>query len=267
MKLTIIGVGGLGSALASGVLGVVGDSGPSGAGGAFEVTLCARREGTLDPFRGRARLVLDARAAVADADVVVLAVKPRGTPELLAHVAPALRGDAVVVSCAAGVPLQRLVGHGAVARAMPNIGAQRRASTTALCLGRGCTGERDLPRLRAVFAAVGAVHVVEDEGWFHAITAVGASGPAFLLLACEALVDGAVEQGLPRSDALVWARAALIASAARLDERVEPQTLRALVTSPAGTTAAGLAQLEDRGTRAAGPAAVRAAVQRSRELG
>ena len=260
MQVTIIGVGGLGSALAAGLL----ESGPG-----ITLTLCARKPGSLEAFAGKARLLYEPREAVRDADVVVLAVKPKGTPELLAHLAPGLTKDAVVVSCAAGVTLSRLVGHAAVARAMPNIGAQQRASTTALCFGLGCLLARDRPRLTQVFAAVGAVREIVDEGQLHVVTAVGASGPAFVLLACEALADAAVEQGLPRAEALAWARAAVVAAAARLGndgDNIEPQAVRALVTSPAGTTAAGLAALEDRAVRAAFFDAVRAAVQRSREL-
>lgn len=287
MKVTIIGVGGLGGALARGLLA---SSSVRGGGGGGDVddpvalTLCARRPGSLDAFAPatsatsattnaptpatakQARLTFDPREAVAGADVVVLAVKPKGTPELLAHVTPALAEGAVVVSCAAGVPLARLVGPPAVARAMPNIGAQVGASTTALCFGAGCLLARDRPRLVQVFSAVGAVREVVDEGWLHVVTAVGASGPAFLLLACEALADGAVAQGLPRAEALAWARAALVAAAARLDDGVEPQLVRAQVTSPAGTTAAGVAALEGRAVRAGFLEAVAAAVARSREL-
>jgi pyrroline-5-carboxylate reductase len=258
MKITIIGVGGLGTALARGLI----DSGDDD----LELTLCARRAGSLDSFANQCHLAFDARTAVAGADVVVLAVKPRGTPELLAHVAPALDGDAVVVSCAAGVTLARLVGHPAVARAMPNVGAQERASTTALYLGPDCLPTRDRPRLHQVFAAVGDVREVADEGWFHAVTAVGASGPAFLLLACEAMADAAVEVGLPRDDALAWARAAVVAAAARFQPGLEPQQIRATITSPGGTTAAGLSALESGAVRAAFADAVRAAVARSREL-
>ncbi|MDP2344675.1 MAG: pyrroline-5-carboxylate reductase [Deltaproteobacteria bacterium] len=261
MKVTIIGVGGLGSALAAGLVD---------AGADISLTLCARKPLGLEAFAGRARLLFDTREAVADADVVVLAVKPKGTPELLAHLSPALPKDAVVVSCAAGVTLARLVGHPVVARAMPNIGAQQRASTTALCFGSGCLMARDRPRLTQVFAAVGAVREIADEGLLHVVTAVGASGPAFVLLACEALADAAVEQGLSRNEALAWARAAVVAAAARLGndgDGIEPQAVRAQVTSPAGTTAAGLAALESHTVRAAFCEAVRAATQRSREMG
>jgi pyrroline-5-carboxylate reductase len=265
MKVTIIGIGGLGSAIAAGLVGAVAAVDAAG-DEAIALTLCGRREASIAPFAERARTTTDARRAVADADVVVLAVKPAHTPALLADVSSALAADAVVVSCAAGVPLSRLLGHAAVARAMPNIGALRAASTTALCLGTGCVVERDLPRLRRVFQAVGSVREVADEKALHAITAVGASGPAFVLLAIEALADGGVEAGLPRAEAVAWARGALLAAAARLDDGTEPQAIRALVTSPAGTTAAGLGQLEEHGARAAYLAAVRAAVARSREL-
>ncbi len=261
MKVTIIGVGGLGSSLARGL--VLSDHGRHSD---IELTLCARRPGSLDAFAGKARLAFDTQAAVEGADVVVLAVKPKGTPELLAHLNGFIDANAVVVSCAAGVPLSRLQGHPAVARALPNVGAQERASTTALCFGAGCLPARDRPRLHEVFSAVGVVREVADEGSLHVVTAVGASGPAFLLLACEALADAGVEAGLPRVEALAWARAALTAAAARLDDGAEPQAVRATITSPAGTTAAGLRALEDRAVRAAYADAVRAAVARSKEL-
>jgi pyrroline-5-carboxylate reductase len=264
MKVTIIGVGGLGGAIAA---GLVQGQRSGAAHDVVDLSLCARRDETLAPFVGRARTFADARAAVEGADVVVLAVKPTGTPALLAEIAPSLGAGAIVVSCAAGVPLARLAGHAAVARAMPNIGALKAASTTAICLGPGCVPDRDRPRLHRVFEAVGVVREVTDEAALHAITAVGASAPAFLLVAVEALVDAGVEAGLPRADALAWARGALVAAAARLDDGVEPQAIRALVTSPAGTTAAGVAQLEEHAARAAFQAAVRAAVARSRALG
>lgn len=258
MNVTLIGVGGLGSALAAGLV-----EDPS-----LRVTLCARRPGTLDPFRARAHVTDDVVAAVAAADVVVLAVKPKGIPELFSHLESAVRADAVVVSCAAGVSVDRLVGRRgvAVARAMPNIGAHARVSTTAIYLGGACIPARDRPRLEAVFRAVGDVKEVVDEGALHAVTAVAASGPAFLLLAVEALVDAGVEQGMSRPDAIAFARGALIAAAARLPPATEPSTTRTTVTSPAGTTAAGLAALEDRAVRAAFADAVRAAVARSRQL-
>jgi pyrroline-5-carboxylate reductase len=266
MRVTVIGVGGLGTALATGLL----QGPPVDDGDPIAVTLCARRAETVAPFAGRARIEGDARSAVVAADVVVLAVKPRATTSLLAEIATAVAPDAAVVSCAAGVALEPLAacapGAFALARAMPNVGALKGASTTALCLGPRCVEGRDRPRLRRVFQSVGEVHDVLEEQALHAVTAVGASAPAFLLLAVEALVDGGVEAGLPRAEALVWARGALLAAAARLEAGTEPQTVRAAVTSPAGTTAAGLARLEERAVRGAFLESVRAAVSRSRGM-
>lgn len=253
MKVAIVGVGGLGSALAHGLVGKV-------AG----LTLSDRNPGKLVPFTGAASLVSDPVEAVRGADVVVLAVKPRATGALAQAVAPALGPETLVVSCAAGVPVATL--PGAAARAMPSIGAARGASTTAVFLGPSCVAERDRPRIFEVFEAVGQVREVPDEGWLHPVTAVAASGPAFLLVAVEALVDAGVEAGLPRADALAFAAGALQAAAARLEPGVEPSALRALVTSPAGTTAAGLAALEKAAVRSAFLDAVRAAVARSHEL-
>lgn len=264
LRVTIIGVGGLGSAIAGGLIDAVD----------VELTLCARRVETVAAFADRARIVAAPSSAVAGADVVVIAVKPKDVVAVLQQLAPALPTDALVVSCAAGVALEKLASAlttasttVGLARAMPNIGARVKASTTAVVLGATTSAPRDHERLRQVFGAVGAVKAIVDEQQLHAITAVAASAPAWLLLAVEALVDGAVEQGIARADALVWARGALLAAAARLDDGVEPLTVRAQVTSPAGTTAAGLAVLEEAGLRSAVQRAVAAASSRSRTLG
>lgn len=255
MKIAIIGVGGLGGALAEGLL----------ARGAT-LSLCDRHAEKTARFVGRAETHLEPSPAVAGADVVVLAVKPKVTPRTCREIAARLGPATLVVSCAAGVPVAALDCPGPAARAMPNIGAARGVSTTGVFLGPRTERERDLSRLAEVFSAVGAVREVPDEAWLHVVTAVAASGPAFLLLAVEALVDGGVEAGLPRADALAYAAGALRAAAARLEEGAEPAGLRAEVTSPGGTTAAGLACLEARAVRAAYQEAVRAAVARAREL-
>lgn len=256
MKVTIIGLGGLGGALARGLL----------AAGAVELTLCGRRQASLDAWVGRARTVLDAGVAVEGADVVVLAVKPKGTVELLRLIAPALAPGALVVSCAAGVGLAQLDVGVAISRAMPNIGAQQRVSTTAICLGPHTDHARDRARLHRVFSTVGDVFEPADEQRLHAVTATAASGPAFLLLAVEALVDAGVEHGLSRVEALQCARGALVAAAARLEQGAEPITVRAQVTSPGGTTAAGLGALERGAARGAFHDAIAAAVARSHSL-
>jgi pyrroline-5-carboxylate reductase len=273
MKVALIGVGGLGGALAHGLLG--GHSTPPGTspgappkhhGPGHVVTLVDRHPDKLAPLLARgATVAASAQEAVAGAEVVLLCVKPKDTRALAASVASALPRDALLVSCAAGIALAGLRDGAPVARAMPNIGAAKGASTTAVFLGPACDRTRDVARLQATLGAVGSVVEVPDEDWVHAATAIAASGPAFLLLGVEALVEAGLEAGLPRNTALAFAAGALRAAAARLEQGVEPSSLRAQVTSPNGTTAAGLGKLE--GARALYVDAVRAAITRSRELG
>lgn len=261
MKVTIVGVGGLGGALADGLLDVAG----------IELCLCAKRLDPLEPFVGRATTSTDLTAAVDGADVVVLAVKPKDVVEVAARVASAAKAGALVVSCAAGISLARLDAAGAptvaLARAMPNIGARHGASTTGIVWGPRSEPVRDRGRLRRVFGAIGELLEVTDEERLHVVTAAAASGPAFVLMAVEALIDAGVEHGLTRAEALVCARGALNAAASCLTAGVEPLSVRAQVTSPGGTTAAGLSALEKGAVRHAFRDAVAAAVSRSRALG
>jgi pyrroline-5-carboxylate reductase len=269
MKVCIIGLGGLGGALVGGILAANDEAKSADGSGAVELVACGRRSASLDAFRGRCHVETDAAVAVVGADVVCLAVKPKGTVELLEHIAPHLGDGALVVSCAAGVTMAALSAgapHVVIARAMPNIGAQRRASTTAVFLGSRADVVRDRARLHTVFGAVGDVVDIADEGQLHAVTAIAASGPAFVLLMIEAMVDAGVEHGLSRADALACARGALVAATSRLDGRQEPGAVRAHVTSPGGTTAAGLAVLEREACRGAVAGAVAAAVAKSKAM-
>jgi pyrroline-5-carboxylate reductase len=257
MKVAIVGVDGLGGALARGL---------SRSG--IELALCDRHPEKLAAVDVRFATNADATTTVAGADVVLLCVKPKATVALASSLAPALLADALVVSCAAGVSTGALAAalpSHAVARAMPNVGAAAGASATGVFLGPRCDGARDRARLRTVFDAVGSTHEVLDEELLHAITAVGGSGPAFVLVVIEALIDAGIEQGLARADALAFASGALRAAAARVADGTEPAEVRAQITSPGGTTAAGLARLEERAVRAAFLDAVRSATARSRE--
>src|SRR5690606_32650912 len=120
----------------------------------------------------------------------------------------------------------------------------------------------------ALFAAVGVVVRVDREELMHAVTGLAGSGPAFVAVVAEALEDAGVAAGLPRSAARQLARQTLAGTAAQLaGEDLAPAALKDRVTSPAGTTIAGLAAAEDAGLRAAVMAAVAAAARRSRELG
>ena len=208
-------------------------------------------------------------AAGLTADLWVLAVKPQLLQVVLAPLAAQLKGQ-TAVSIAAGVSLRTLADCAPGThwvRAMPNQPAVVRAGATGLFASAEVAAEaRAL--VERLFAAVGAVVWVEREELMHAVTGLAGSGPAFVAVVAEALEDAGVAAGLSRAAARLLARRTIGGTAAQLEgEDLAPATLKDRVTSPGGTTIAGLAAAEDAGLRAAVQAAVFAAVHRSRELG
>ncbi len=204
------------------------------------------------------------------ANVVVLAVKPQMIEPAIASIADALAPDTTVVSIAAGVPIAaleaRLPAGARVVRAMPNTAAIALAGATGLSGGSRATAE-DLALARSLFEAVGSV-VVVDEALLDAVTGLAGSGPAYVMLVIEALADGGVKMGLARDAALLFAAQTVYGSAKLLLETKEhPARLKDMVTSPAGTTIAGLCALESGGVRGSLIDAVERATLRSRELG
>jgi pyrroline-5-carboxylate reductase len=175
------------------------------------------------------------------------------------------------VSIAAGVSLfqiqSQLPSQARVVRAMPNTPALVGAGATALCANEAA-GDDDRRLARALFEAVGVVWEAPREDLMDAVTGLSGSGPAYVFLVLEALGDAGVRQGLPR-DAAYQLAFQTVLGAARLAQEsgVHPAALKDQVTSPGGTTIAGLAELERGGVRAAFQAAVAAATARSRELG
>lgn len=199
----------------------------------------------------------------------VVAVKP---PDVFAVCAAlkAMGSTSPVLSIAAGVTLatmQAALAEGTpVVRAMPNTPALVGAGAAAVASGQ-CAGEADLVWAEEILGAVGTV-VRVDESLLDAVTGLSGSGPAYLFLVLEALIEGGVLAGLPRPVSAALATQTLVGAGRLLAETGEsPEQLRASVTSPAGTTAAGLRALEQAGVRAAMLDAVTAAAQRSRELG
>ena len=207
--------------------------------------------------------------AAAGADTVVLVVKPQDMTDLLAEIAPALRPGTLVVSLAAGVDTASLeagLPEGTpVVRVMPNTPAQVDEGMAAISPGSGSTAEH-LERVTEILSATGRV-VVLPERYQDAVTAISGSGPAYLFFVVEAMIEAGVHLGLPRDTAAELVVQTMLGSAKLLRETGEhPTVLRERVTSPGGTTAAAIRQLEDHKVRAAFLSAIEAARDRSRDL-
>lgn len=248
-----------------GVVGVGAMGGAMAAGLSRHATVVVE-----DQAPGRAEQVAALHGVVAgDAaacDTVVLAVKPQDLGEVLAGLLPRMRPDAVLVSVAAGWPIDRLQvaapGH-PIVRLMPNLAVAGGRGVVAMATrGLDVDGEE---RVRALLAPLGAV-VPLDESLFAIATAIGGSGPGFLAYIAAAMERAGVEGGMPRDAARSMVQGVLDGTALLLDGGEDPAALQARVTSPGGTTAAGIAALDERGAGDAVVAAVAAAAARAAEM-
>lgn len=266
-KLLVVGAGKMGEALVSGALA-------SGWAEPRQVAICevsaARRAelmapgALLDRYPG---VVLGADMPTG-AEGAVVAVKPADVRAACEALAAA--GVPRVLSVAAGVRLADLESwcgpRAAVIRAMPNTPALVGAGATGLCAG-SAAGGAELDWALSLMGSVG-LSVVVPEKMLDAVTGLSGSGPAYVFLVAEALVEGGVLAGLPRPIARDLAVQTVLGAARMMAETGElPEVLRAGVTSPGGTTAAGLRRLEAAATRSAFIEAVVAAAARSQELG
>lgn len=266
VNLVVVGGGNMGEALVAGLR-------RAGARDDIHVVekLEARRSALVAAHAGLA-VVDDLDGVPGPIDEAIVAVKPGDVPA----VCQALGGRGVgrVLSIAAGVTLATMEaeleagggGQVAVVRAMPNTPALVGQGAAAIAAGRHA-GDDDLAWAESVLGAVGRVVRVAEPA-LDAVTGLSGSGPAYVFMVAEALIDAGVLVGLPRDTAEALALQTLLGAAHMLVEsgRTAPE-LRAMVTSPGGTTAAGLLELERHGLRAAMLAAVQAATDRSRALG
>jgi pyrroline-5-carboxylate reductase len=284
-RIAIIGGGSIGEALLSGLLR---------AGRQVKDLVVAER------LPDRARYLAETYSvpvtsvhdAVENATFVIIAVKPSDVGSVVAEITRLTAEshddvpDQVLITVAAGVTTDylesKLAAGTPVVRVMPNAPALVGAGISAMAKGRFATNEQ-LKEVAALFDSVGAVLTVPEEQ-LDAVTAVSGSGPAYFFLMVEALVDAGVGAGLSRSVSTELVTQTMAGSAAMLLDRMEqdrgtvgdrasdlsldttPARLRAIVTSPGGTTAAALRELEGRGLRAAVDEAVRAAKTRSEQL-
>jgi pyrroline-5-carboxylate reductase len=262
--LAVIGGGNMGAALVGGLLS-------AGATDPSTVAICeaieARREQLEVMFPG-----VTIAADLPPCRAAVLAVKPGDIAAAATTAVSA--GASRILSIAAGVTTaaieQAAAGSGsasepvAVIRAMPNTPALVGQGASAIAAGSAAL-EDDLAWAESILGAVGlVVRVREDQ--LDAVTALSGSGPAYLFLVAESLIGAGVRAGLPEDLATALTTQLLVGSAALLAERGDPAALRVMVTSPGGTTAAGLRVLDERDVRAAFSDAVHAAAVRSREL-
>ena len=217
------------------------------------------------------RKARDNRELVRLCQVVVLAVKPQVIETVLNEIKPLPAKSPLILSIAAGVPIRRLRENlgpeSRVVRAMPNTPALIGQGISGFCAGPNVApAERDLAQ--AILAALGPALEFKDESLLDAVTGLSGSGPAYVYLIIEALADGGVKMGLTREAALLLAARTVAGAAGMVLQTGEhPARLKDMVTSPGGTTIAGLAVLERARVRGALIQAVEKATRRATELG
>lgn len=270
MVFGFIGAGKLAAAIARGVVG-------ARLCGPAEVLATARTDRSREVFAAAAGIPAGAvrpagenATVAAGSDVLFLCVKPADSVAVLRDLAPALRANTLVISVAAGVSLpvlQSAAGLGVpLVRAMPNTPALVGRGATAYALGAAAT-EAHAALAETVFRALGDAHRVEEK-LLDAVNGLSGCGPAYVYTFIEALADGGVLMGLPRPLAHALAVQTVLGAAEMVRQTGEhPAALRDAVTSPGGTTMAGLEALENGALRATLLATVRAATERARAMG
>lgn len=266
MKLGVIGCGKMGTALIQGAIraGVI-------TGG--DVIGCDPYEKSREAFANAtgSHVTADPAEVAAGCEVILLCTKPHDVLGALSNAANLAAGKPrLVISIAAGVTLSALEAAASenfrIIRAMPNTPALIGCGAAGYCLGSRASTE-DAGMAQTLLAAVGLAIQV-PERLMDAVTGLSGSGPAYIYVVIDALADGGVRAGIPRADAVRLAAQTVLGAAKMVMETGEhPGVLKDMVTSPGGTTIAGLAVLEQHGLRSALIEAVGAAVLRANELG
>ena len=259
MTVAIIGAGVMGETLLSGLVRGGHDVG--------DLVVVEKRPERATELREKyAVRVTDDLVEAAGADTLALVVKPQDMGEVLSEIAPHVRPGVLVVSLAAGITTDYIERHlpdgAAVIRVMPNTPALVDEGMAAISSGTHC-GEQHLVVAEQMLAVTGRVIRVPEKQQ-DAVTAISGSGPAYLFFVVESMIEAGVHLGLPRSTATELVVQTVVGSAKLLRETgTHPTVLREQVTSPGGTTAAAIRQLEDHKVRAAFITAMEAARDRS----
>lgn len=205
---------------------------------------------------------------VFQSNIIILAVKPQILDGVLDEIADVITDTKTIVSIAAGITLDHLESRlktKRLIRVMPNSPAlvQEGMSVMSLC---GCLLEKEVAEVRGIFMTVGKVLTL-PETLMNSVTALSGSGPAFIALYIEAMIESGEKMGLNKSDASVLAVQTLMGTARLLDAGTSPENLMKMVTSPGGTTAAGLKAFEERNLKETVYTALESAKKRAEELG
>lgn len=262
-KIAFIGGGNMAEAIIRGLMRE--DAGV----GICVAEISPKRRDALTAQFPNVRVVGDAAEAAQWGEVVILAIKPQQAEAVLDLIERTVTLEKLVISIMAGIPSSKIEANLApgcrVIRAMPNIPALIGAGATAVCSGRKASAN-DLDLARQIFALIGVAVTVEEK-LMDAVTALSGSGPAYVFTFIEALSDAGVKNGLPRDVASRLASQTVLGAARMAAETGEhPALLKEKVTSPGGTTIAGVHLLENRSFRGIVMDAVEAACNRSKEL-
>lgn len=201
-------------------------------------------------------------------NIIILAVKPQNITTVLDEISDLITEDKTVVSIAAGVPLSYLqlrLKTKKLVRVMPNTPALVQEGMTVISLCE-CFSDADIFTVREIFMSIGKV-ITLPEKYMDAVTALSGSGPAFIAFFIEAMIEAGIKMGLSRDNASELAIQTLIGTAKLLETEMPPQKLREMVTSPGGTTAAGLKTFEEKGLMNLVIEALQSAHKRAEELG
>ena len=266
LKIAVIGAGNIGGALIGGIL-------KSHLAEPKDVVATDAREERRQELEEQWKirvLATDNRKAVAGRDIVILAVKPHIVPAVLDELRGALRENQIVITVAAGVPLalyEAVLGNRIpLFRAMPNIPVVVEEGATAVA-GNHATTPEQRKVVEKIFGALGCVVFVE-ESQLDAVTGLSGSGPAYIYMVIEALIDGGKKMGLSQEVATRLTEQTVLGAAKLVREtKLHPAILRDEVVTPGGTTIAAMHELERHGLRAMLISAVETATLRSKEIG
>jgi pyrroline-5-carboxylate reductase len=215
-----------------------------------------------------AHTTISNREVLSSSDIIILAVKPQNMQEVIDEIREDVTEGVILVSIAAGITLDYLSSQlrtKKLIRVMPNTPALAQEGMTVMSPCEGIS-DRDIANVKDIFMSIGHV-IVLPEKYMDAVTALSGSGPAFFALFIESMIEAGVNMGLNRNDALTLIVQTAAGTSKLLESGMSPSELRTMVTSPGGTTAAGLRVFEEKGFQSTVIAAIEAAESRAKELG